>query len=208
MPVPDHIESLEIEYKYAVTRDTQLPDAERFASVGLVLESAHTAPLNLLLQAEYHDTRELDLGGLRVAVRNRAGGKDAGWHLKEKTEDGARELFWPSSIEMSSGLREEISQRIGARADTLTIIGRIRTARTVTRLFLDGVPVIELADDSVDGVNELTGVRQQWREWEAELLVGDPELLDLIDPLLTAAGAKRSRGVSKIERTMRPVRPA
>ncbi|MBN9612837.1 MAG: CYTH domain-containing protein, partial [Actinobacteria bacterium] len=89
-------------------------------------------------------------------------------------------------------------------------IAILRTLRTATRISdAAGVELIELADDRVDARNELTGRRQEWREWEAELLPGaggaeaGAALLDRIEPLLTAVGAARVRGTSKIQRTMR-----
>lgn len=203
MAVPDHIEALEIERKYAVSPTATLPEVEHFARLGLAVESAHTAPQQLQLDATYFDTPELLLGQQRVAVRMRRGGKDAGWHMKIKSGEGTRELMWPPAETMPDGLAQEIRERLGADPALVTTIAQLNTRRIVTRLFDDGVPVVELADDYVTAVNVLTGRRQQWREWEAELLVGDPEVLDRIEPLMLSTGARRSQGTSKIERTMR-----
>ncbi|CAG7616950.1 hypothetical protein LEUCIP111803_02045 [Leucobacter soli] len=199
--VASPVESLEIERKYEVEDGAALPAAEDFAALGLRLAE----PEHHRLEARYFDTPDGALAAQRVAVRMRAGGKDEGWHLKEKGAEGARELLWPPAEEMPQGLRAELERRIGADgARRLDVIGRLRTERTTVRVTaVDGVEVIELADDRVDATNELTGRRQQWREWEAELIPGaDEGLLDRIEPLLIAAGAARVRGTSKIQRTM------
>lgn len=207
-------ESLEIERKYAVSAAAELPDAARFLGVGFMLGEAQT----FVLEARYFDTPELDLAAQRVAVRCRLGGPDEGWHLKEKgrpEHEGTRELHWPidavqeqgeliAQPDFPAGLRDELVERLGAdRASHIGAIAILRTRRTVRRLSRNGVELVELADDHVDATNELTGHRQRWREWEAELLPGaDPLLLDLIEPLLSEGGARRVTGTSKIQRTM------
>lgn len=195
------VESFEIERKYEVSGDAKLPAAENFSAVGLragVSESHE-------LRASYFDTPSGELAAQRLALRNRHGGKDAGWHLKAKGDDGARELLWPPSGEMPDGLRHEVEDRLGVGAiDRLVPIAALRTTRNLMLLFdAAGNPVVELADDLVDGTNELSQTRTRWREWEAELMPGaDERLLEVIEPLLLAAGAARSHGTSKIQRTM------
>jgi inorganic triphosphatase YgiF len=210
------VESFEIERKYLVDDRAVLPDPAAFEALGLSLD----APEHHRLEAAYFDTPSGELAAQRVAVRMRRGGKDEGWHLKEKGEEGARELLWPPAEQMPPGLVRELADRLGAdelraselRADEpaadpaqrLGAIARLRTERTTVRVRdSTGVEVVELADDRVDATNELTGRRQRWREWEAELMPGgDPTLLDRIESLLAAAGAARVRGTSKIQRTM------
>lgn len=199
--VPDGpVESLEIERKYTVGDQVPVPEADAFVRIGLTLGDA----VEHRLEAQYFDTPEFALGAQRVAVRVRRGGSDAGWHLKEQGEPGARELLWPPGEEMPAGLYALIQDRLGGAASGVGVIATLRTVRTVRRLrAATGADVVELADDRVDAVNETTGVRQRWREWEAELLPGaDPVVLDGIERVLTAAGAERVRGTSKIQRTM------
>jgi len=197
------VEAFEIERKYAVPDGVALPSEEAFASLGRSLG----APERIELEARYFDTPDGALAARRFAVRMRRGGADAGWHLKEKGEDGTRELQWPPADEMPAGLRAELIARLGRETtDRIGTIATLRTVRTVTRVIgPDAVELVELADDRVDATNELTGRRQLWREWEAELILGaDPRELDLIEPLLVSAGARRVRGTSKIQRTMEP----
>lgn len=197
------VESFEIERKYEVADEAALPSAEAFAAVGLRLGmlEAHE------LRAAYFDTPDGGLASRRLALRRREGGKDAGWHLKAKGEHGARELLWPPAAEMPEGLLREVEPHLGAEG--LARLGAIATLRThrMTAMLFDasGAAIVELADDRVDAVNELSGREQRWREWEAELMPGAPEaLLELVEPLLVAAGAVRVRGTSKIQRTMQP----
>lgn len=196
------VETFEIERKYEVSDDALLPDAARFAKIGLRLDS----PVEHDLRASYFDSPTGELAGHRLALRRRIGGKDEGWHLKAKGANGARELLWPPAEKIPAGLIQEVEDRLGAgAAQRLGAIATLRTLRVTAMLFNQaGEAVIEIADDRVDAVNELTRRRQVWREWEAELIPGANEgLLDTIEPVLTAAGATRVRGTSKIQRTMR-----
>lgn len=203
MSSPEPTESFEIERKYAVDEEAVLPPAEAFAGLGLGLALGDAEEYRLV--AQYFDTPDFALGAQRVAVRIRRGGADAGWHLKEKGEDGSRELLWPPADEMPAGLLARIRDRIGEAEAEVRIIATLRTVRTVRRLSsASGAELVEIADDRVDAVNELSGFRQRWREWEAELTPGaDAAVLDGIERLLGAAGAQRVRGTSKIQRTMR-----
>lgn len=195
-------ETIEVERKYDVAVDAMLPDASNFESIGL-----RSGPAELFeLRARYFDTPMGDLAAKKVAVRSRDGGKDAGWHMKLKGKSEVRELSWPASDEMPDGLLKEIADRLGIK--TAARVGPIAALETqrMTLLLLNeaDAPVIEVADDRVDALNVLSGRRQQWREWETELMVGaDQSVLDDLEPLLIAAGATRLHDTSKIQRTMR-----
>lgn len=198
----DPVESIEVERKYEVSGDARLPTADAFAALGLQLSGESVIDL----EAHYFDTPDGRLAAQRCAVRLRRGGPDAGWHLKEKRDGATRELQWPLAEEMPAALRGELADRIGEPAmEVLRPIATLRTERRVRHLEnADGVAVIELADDRVDAENRLSGERQRWREWEAELLPGgSAESLDLIEPLLRGKGAEPVEGSSKIQRTMR-----
>lgn len=195
-------ETLEIERKYEVSDAATLPDAAACKAHGLYLGEAVTTQL----RATYFDTPAGELAGLRMALRQRVGGKDEGWHLKIKSDGAVREMLWPLGEELPDGLRAEVEDRLGAgSADRLGAIATLDTSR-ITVLVTDstGNAVIEIADDRVQAVNELSGRRQSWREWEAELIPdADEGILDTLEPVLTAAGASRVRGTSKIQRAMR-----
>lgn len=196
------VESFEIERKYEVGDAAALPAAAEFAAAGLILGE----PEEHRLEARYFDTPAGDLAAQRVAVRMRRGGADEGWHLKEKGTEGVRELHWPLADEMPAGLAAELTRRVGAEAfERIRTIASLRTVRRTIRVSEagDDRELVELADDRVEASNELTGRRQAWREWEAELIPdADPGVLDRIEPLLAAAGAARVRGTSKIQRAM------
>lgn len=191
-------ESFEIERKYEVGAETRLPAAAAFAAAGLTSD----APERHELLARYFDTPDGALARLGLAMRERRGGKDAGWHLKQKGADGARELLWPPAERMPDGLLAELRERIGDAAETVAPIARLQTERVVVRLRnAAGIEVVELADDTVRAEDGRTGVLRAWREWEAELMPdADPALLDLVEPLLLAAGAAESLSVAKIAR--------
>jgi len=195
-------ETFEVERKYDVSDRASLPAPAEFRRLGLVLDPA----VRHELEGRYFDTAEGALAARRFAMRRRTGGKDAGWHLKERGEDGVRELQWPLSDEPPRGLIEEIERRLGRDFVGLEVIpvATLRTVRTTIAVRdASGDAVVELADDLVDATNRLAGARREWREWEAELAEGaDPALLDAIEPLLVAAGARRVLGTSKIQRTM------
>lgn len=194
------IETFEIERKYAVSDTAQLPGERALATAGLTVGATERREL----EASYFDTPDGALGRARVAVRRRRGGPDAGWHLKERGDDGVRELQWPLSDEVPAGLVAEMQGRVGPAAEQLVMIARLSTVRLAT-LVRDaaGNAVIELVDDQVEAENLLTGRTQAWREWEAELVDGaDAATLDALEPLLVAAGAERVRGTSKIQRVM------
>lgn len=190
-------EALEIERKYEVGEGSELPSAEVFAGLGLIADPAETVEL----AAAYFDTPDRALARNRLAVRVRFGGKDAGWHLKQKGADGAREMLWPPADDMPTGLREEIARRIGSD-EGIAPIAELRTTRRIVRLRdASGREVIELADDRVRAVNRASGERRVWREWEAELAEGaDPSLLDAVEPVLREAGADPSPSPAKIAR--------
>ena len=150
------IESFEIERKYEVSDDAQLPDAVGFAALGLQPGAPETHELQMCirdrpdavgfaalglqpgapetheLRASYFDTPSGELASRRLALRNRHGGKDAGWHLKAKGDDGARELLWPQSDELPVGLRAEVEDRLGS--GSIDRLGAIATLRTTLSL--------------------------------------------------------------------------
>jgi CHAD domain-containing protein len=93
---------------------------------------------------------------------------------------------------------------VHARREQLARVVSLQTRRTVTRLLdSNGVVLAEVCDDRVKAV--LPGWDAEpptWREWEAELADGDPELLSEVDRHLAEAGALRSEFRSKLLRVL------
>ncbi len=189
-------ESVEIERKYEVSVGAELPSSAEFAAAGFTASDPRVQPLI----AVYFDTPDRALAAIDVAVRRRTGGKDAGWHLKERRPDGAKELLWGESDEMPMALRADIEGRIGT--SELVPLATLETSRTIVVLRdKSGSEVVELADDAVHAVDHARGIRRAWREWEAEVLPnGDRSLLDSVETVLIAAGGTPSPSIAKVAR--------
>lgn len=192
------IESFEIERKYEVDATVSLPTAQAFQAAGFEALSPEVHQLHAI----YFDTPAADLARQRLALRVRRGGKDAGWHLKQKGTDGARELLWPAAEEMPSEVLAELRRWIGDAVAGLAPLAELRTERTVVVLRdSTGREAVELADDRVTALDHRTGIRRAWREWEAEVLGNVPgEVLSLVEPVLLSAGAVPSPSPAKIAR--------
>ncbi|MDA3147506.1 CYTH domain-containing protein [Leucobacter sp. UCMA 4100] len=191
-------EHLEIERKYEVGLDAKMPGS--FVPAGL--EAAN--PEVFELEAVYCDTAEFLLARHRIAVRRRTGGTDAGWHIKARGTEGVHEMEWPVSDEAPAELLDALAELVGRRVDELRPIATISTVRTsIVLRDAAGVDVVEVVDDLVRAHDGVRDVARVWREWEAELLPGaDESLLGLLEPELTAAGARPSLSESKIGRAM------
>ena len=199
---PYGAESIEVERKYEVPEHAVMPRAEAFAALGLTLDAPETHEL----RATYFDTPDRALARAGIAVRERRGGHDAGWHLKQRLAGSVREVAWPPANEVPQALiakvQELLEQPELSAPLQLEPLAQLSTTRVTTLVRELGRAVIELADDRVLGVDHSNGgVRRAWREWEAELLTaGAPALLASIEPLLLAAGAVPSLSFAKIAR--------
>lgn len=206
----EHQSQVEIERKYDVGEDTVPPDLVGVGAIAVVAE-----PETAELVATYFDTGDLTLARNRIAVRARRGGADEGWHVKlAPGEEGRVELHWPlgDGEREPQELRDAVADALGARLgdEPLVPIARIVNTR-VTTVLRDaaGFDLAELCDDHVRGENLRSGGRDEWREWEVELLSGAPDkrsgrtaLLDGVEERLLEAGARPSASGSKLQHVL------
>ncbi|MGY4857607.1 CYTH and CHAD domain-containing protein [Cryobacterium sp. AP23] len=205
-------EQTEIERKYDVEEPTQIP---QFDGVDGVAEVTRHDPFTLT--AVYYDTAENDLARRRIVLRRREGGGDEGWHLKTPADEGRTEVHWPlttgdgddsSAGPVPAAVLEPV--RAIVRDRPLAPLARISTVRTTVHLHgADGEALAEVADDAVSASDARGGTYRKWREWEVELLDGAPDtrtkrtrLLDDIEAVVLAAGARPSSSVAKIARAV------
>lgn len=204
---------LEIEKKYDVDAGAVVPALEQAAGV------ARTgAPHTDLLEAVYFDTPNHALAARRITLRRRTGGKDAGWHLKlppgggdQATGEGVQqrtELHAP--LGRPDAVPDALLTHLLAylRGAVPVPVVRLDTRRTTYPLYGDdGLHLADLADDQVTAERLAGGAsaaRQEWREWELELVHGKPDLFGPVGELLTAAGARPAGHASKLARALGP----
>ncbi|WP_353712801.1 CYTH and CHAD domain-containing protein [Arthrobacter sp. K5] len=212
-------EGLETEKKYDVDDGTSLPDLAAIPGVAGVGD-----PHQAELEAVYFDTGDLVLASRRITLRRRSGGADAGWHVKLPPDAGAA-AGSGSASEEGPGQRREIHAPLG-QADVVpgkllaylhaylrgadpVPLARLNTRRTTHALYGDdGVHLADFVDDAVDAEllqgagGKPAGQKQQWREWELELVHGEPEVLKSAAAVLAAAGARPSANESKLRRAL------
>ncbi|RDH75929.1 CHAD domain-containing protein [Mycolicibacterium moriokaense] len=197
----------EIERKFDVVESTVSPSFDGLSAVARVERSpsAH-------LEAVYFDTAGHDLAAHRVTLRRRTGGSDAGWHLKLPAGPDARtEVRAGLDDGVGGAVPDELKDVVLAivRDRPLGPVARISTDRTIDLLYdTDGAPIVEFSDDRVVA-SAGEGERQQWREWELELVEGaspascsPSELLDRLSNRLLDAGAQPAGHGSKLARVL------
>lgn len=204
-------EGLETEKKYDVDAGTGLPDLAAISGVGRVGE-----PQEALLEAVYFDTADLVLADRRITLRRRSGGADAGWHVKlppgPATDGGPgprREVHAP--LGQADVVPAKLLAHLHAylRGSDPVPVARLKTRRTTHPLYGDdGVHLADLADDTVEAEllqgadQQPAGYKQQWREWELELVHGQPEVFTAAAGVLAEAGARPSAHESKLQRVL------
>lgn len=218
---------LEIERKYDITGQTSLPRLHGAAGVSRV---GYRPPV--ALEAVYFDTRDRVLAANGVILRRRAGGEDAGWHVKIPSGAHRIEMQVPlaSSERTGDGPAESVPYRVPeeiadlvavhVRGRALVPVLSMNTLRSVVDLMdARGRTVAEVCDDQVAAMaaGSRTDSRvRHWREWEVEVvnptLVGGmesvPGFLDAVESTLLDAGAQRSHAGSKLEKVLgRPADP-
>jgi CHAD domain-containing protein len=190
----------ETERKYETDERTRLPDPARLLDPdGDVHADAQR------LEAVYYDTEDLRLLRAGITLRRRAGGHDAGWHLKLPVGPDSRE-----EVQLPPGGQEVPSELVGltrlaARGRPLAPVARLDTDRRRWVLRdADGDELVELVEDEVHAHTlgaETAPLR--WRELEVELGEhGRRELLDRIERKLLRAGVRRSGTSSKLARVL------
>ncbi|MEC5190869.1 MULTISPECIES: CYTH and CHAD domain-containing protein [unclassified Arthrobacter] len=195
-------ETLEVERKYEAAEDDELPALDALAGVDRV-----GPPEEESLEAVYFDTAGLALASRRITLRRRTGGHDAGWHLKLPVAAGERrEISAPLGKKPESVPRRLLQLvRVHTRDHDLIPVARLKTRRTVRRLFAaDGRTLAEFSDDRVDSLNLLEPpAHATWREWELELNDGPKGLLKSADALVAATGRHEpSAFPSKLARSL------
>ena len=184
--------TLEVERKYDVGPDTPVP------ALGAWLVRP---PERFTLDATYVDTADLLLRRARITLRRRTGGHDAGWHLKLPAGEDRQELRLPLQDDVPDQLVALVAAH--AQGRPLQPVAHLRTDRTVHVLCeAGGAPVAEVADDRVRARRLPAGAELQWREWEVELLGDDRTVLDRVEAVLLAAGARPSATGSKASRVL------
>ncbi|WP_432986672.1 CHAD domain-containing protein [Dactylosporangium sp. CA-233914] len=191
---------LEEERKYLADDGFTMPDLSPAGTV--------RAREPVTLRATYYDTAERLLARHGVALRHR--------------KNDARAKVWTLKLPSSkTGVRHEHSRpSAGAGvvppelADLITAYRRgralepaavLRTVRTVYEVTDAGGTVLAEVADDVVSVLDGRDVRLRFREIELERAGGGPDLLDRIEELLLAAGARTDAFVPKHERAMAPL---
>jgi len=181
-----------------------------------------------LLDAVYYDTADLRLIGAGITLRRRIGGEDAGWHLKLPAGPDTRdEIRLPlaehpgkprlgaasgtarmrAATPPASGCRavpKELAAlvRASTRDAPLAPIVHIQTRRRGLRLLDGGRTLAEIVVDHVSAGPADGSAPTAWDEIEAELVTGDPKLLNVIDMRLRKAGARSAPTATKLQRAL------
>jgi CHAD domain-containing protein len=190
----------ERELKYEVGPSAAVPTL-----VGVGGVRAQEDAVEQVLDATYYDTTDFRLARAGVILRRRAGGDDAGWHLKVPVGDHAREEIRSPLGRQGTGVPDKVRRLVVAYTlgEPLRPIARLRTDRFAHKLVdAAGETVATLTDDHVTGeAGGDTARLDQWREFEVELAPKRrPEVLGDFDNALTHAGATTSSAPSKLRR--------
>jgi CHAD domain-containing protein len=196
----------EIERKYEAPSGTNLPDLDDLPGV-----AAETEPEEQRLEARYYDTGDLRLIREGVTLRRRAGGSDAGWHLKLPAGgDARREIRLPLGRATRQVPRELAGLvRALTRGEALRPVAEIAVVRQ-RRVLLDqaGDSLAEVVDDDVSAstLGEETAL-SRWHEVEVELTGGGPGLLAAADKRLRHSGLRPAGRQAKLQRALSGLLP-
>jgi len=199
---------LEVETKLELDAGLPLPDPLQHKGVSRAGLVGVTSPVVHQLDATYFDTDHLDLLRSKVTLRKRAGGDDAGWHLKLPADRtgraGARtEVRMPLS--RGNRIPAQLAELVlgTARGRALKPVARLQNQRTVIRLLdADGGQAVEIADDAVTATRPDSDRTDRWREIEVELIDGSTAQLEATVQALIDAGARPAGRASKLARVL------
>ncbi len=181
----------EVEHKFTVSSDFQIPD---LVSAGVV--SGWRPSEVLSLRAVYYDTEDLRLIRSGITLRRRTGGPDEGWHVKLPIS-AAR--AWERE-EIRLPLADFVPAELADFVMPITRGGRLEPQATVLtqRTPLEvvdatGTVRAEIVDDRVE-VRSPSGRVAIFREIEVEASDPDSDLsvMEAIAEAFTACGARRS----------------
>ena len=198
-----HADHLEVEDTYEVPDSAELPEWTDLDAVVMV-----RGPAEHVLEATYFDTQDLALIRAGVTLRRRAGGDDAGWHLKLPTRRGRHEAHEPLGRAVRTVPKPyRTAVRLLTRGQALTPVATLRTRRHDYELLAENGSVLaRLSDDRVRAElpadERYEAEARTWREWELEVVAGKPELLARAAVVLADAGACPSRWHSKLARAL------
>ena len=200
-------EMLEVERKYEVGENDELPDLESLPEVDRV-----GPPEDEALDAVYFDTAGLVLASRGITLRRRTGGHDDGWHLKLPVAAGERQEFTVRFGKNPESVPRRLRRlmQVHTRDQDVVPVARLNTRRTTQRLFgVDGTALADFSDDRVDAQTLLEPqTHSTWREWEIELIEGPNRLLKGADALLAESGRHTSALPSKLARGLGEQYPA
>jgi len=187
---------VEVERAFSPDPDADLPDLTQVTGVVAVEASGHED-----LDATYYDVPGLPLLRAGVTLRRREGGHDEGWHLKLPGAVAESRIEVHEAVdhaEVPAALARLVAGWTRGRQPAA--VARIRTDRHTSRLVgADGVVLAEMADDRVEGrAAQLDSEPKRWREWEVELVHGEPALLDDVAAFLAEQGVQPSEVQRKI----------
>ena len=203
-------EGLETEKKYDVDPGAALPALQGISGVGRVGE-----PSEAVLEAAYFDTDDFALAARRITLRRRTGGPDAGWHLKlapdlkAASEEGGDSVAQRQEIQAPLGQADVVPHQLLVhlhaylRGAAVAPAAKLKTRRTTHPLYGDdGVHLADFADDRVESQALGSGLKQEWREWELELVHGSADLFPSAEACFAAAGARPASHESKLGRAL------
>lgn len=191
---------VETERKYRVNDDVAVP------FLGVDADSRVGAVSETQLDAVYFDTPALDLHRRGITLRRREGGDDDGWHLKiPRGPDQKMEVRHPLGRAVRAVPRKVVDPvRTIVRDRPLVPVATISTRRTTYSLLNNADPAATLCDDRVSARSLLDDEQHAWREWELEVVEGQPPrvIFASFEPALLDAGAHRSDHPSKLARVL------